>query len=274
MNPGEGVAGAQIEISRKDLNAKWYNKTDVQGYFKVTRVPDGKYDLRITGTTDVFFPEVIPIVIEGGNFSGNFSGFRNKDIIDNPDIKNIFNLYIPDNQSGSGTTGGSGGGTGGAVPIDDITDVVDPGPTLDNPYYGDTEIGGINSIETPMVGEVTQNTFLSYLENGFSLDESLYSPVILALIERKNSLTASNLCGNGAIDFGEVCDDFDMNGEVGYCSSNCLYIDRATPIIGRLSSSALGIANTLKPNSSDTGIIQSIKETIGESTVFQQVASA
>lgn len=51
-----------------------------------------------------------------------------------------------------------------------------------------------------MIGNVSQNSLISYLENGYSLEENFYSPATLALVEKRDGVVDDNVCGNGIVD--------------------------------------------------------------------------
>ena len=67
-NAGEGVSRVQIELLSNNTGTRWFKISDTNGDFNITDIPDGSYNLKMTGDGKIVFPQIVPITIRGGDY--------------------------------------------------------------------------------------------------------------------------------------------------------------------------------------------------------------
>lgn len=65
----------------------------------------------------------------------------------------------------------------------------------------------------------TPNSLITLLNEGYIPLANSYSSIGLSLVSKYDTI-----CGNGQVEPGETCDDGEKNGQIWFCSPDCLYI--------------------------------------------------
>lgn len=86
---GEGVSRVQIELLNNNTGTRWFKISDTNGDFDINEIPEGAYNLKMTGDGKIVFPQLIPITISGGDYRGTFSGLRQVDFLTNPTLSRL-----------------------------------------------------------------------------------------------------------------------------------------------------------------------------------------
>lgn len=185
--------------------------TDSNGNYTVSGLQVGAYEIRPRNTSPYIFPTPQSVVVNNSDIRADFSGINATTL-----EPNIAQQLLQDSiNSSSGSQD---------LTLSEWLEGLSQGRNLTDDGIGTSDIidtAAISSTNNDSGNIFSENSIISLLERGYTLESTSYSSVPLSIINKYANENA--VCGNSIKEEGETCDDGINNGKPNFCSSDCLY---------------------------------------------------